>query len=188
MFWGLLLNLFLDADLVKTMETYSNSGLKGLMKSLVQHLAQRRIRAGFSGHYPVGSWKPPRVETVQPLWAMCSSVWLSLWGRSVSLNPCACSLPSSLCLLYRVQLFPWWVPIGMGALQVSFPKAIPSPGWPVPVRPGQALQPHPPWWSLNWLQFDLPPVCWWFSFIGSQNWTQDSSCSLPSSTSPRKGE
>lgn len=40
--------------------------------------------------YSVRSWRPPRKETAQPLWAICSTAWLFSWEQPFlisSLNP-----------------------------------------------------------------------------------------------------
>lgn len=49
------------------------------------------MRSGCSGLHPVRSWKPPRTETGQPLWATCSAACLSSWGRSFSWLPVSAS-------------------------------------------------------------------------------------------------
>lgn len=52
-----------------------------LRKFLVQPSAQSRVKykvkPGCSEFFLVESWKPPRMETAQPLWAICCDVWLS---------------------------------------------------------------------------------------------------------------
>lgn len=53
---------------------------RGLRKSLPQPAAQSRvgqeIRGGSSEHCSVGSGKPRRLETPQPLWAACCNAGL----------------------------------------------------------------------------------------------------------------
>lgn len=106
MFLDLLLNLFLNADFVKTSE--GSHEAFGPFFSKEDQLGLENLQG----------WK-------QPVWAICSNVWLSFQGRSFSLNLSACSLSSSLCpAVQSPVLFPWWLPIGMGAAG-KFPQSHP---------------------------------------------------------------
>lgn len=56
--------------------------------SVIQPSAKSTVnidfRLGYSGFYPVCSWKLPRMETTQLLWAACSTAWLSSWWKGLS--------------------------------------------------------------------------------------------------------
>lgn len=49
-------------------------------------------------HATSPGWKPLRMKAAQPCWATCSTVWLSLWEKNLSLYPISsftyCFLPA----------------------------------------------------------------------------------------------
>lgn len=75
---------------------------------------------------PVWYWKPPRMETTQPLWATCSHVWLASGKKSFHYNHFEWTSPVSdyayLCLFEN--LF-----IGTGGLLLDPLRVSPAPGW-----------------------------------------------------------
>lgn len=48
-----------------------------LVQPPVQNRVNYEVGPGCSGLFLVESWKPPRMETTQPLWGICSNSWLS---------------------------------------------------------------------------------------------------------------
>lgn len=103
-------------------------------RSVVQAPAQSKVsyeaRTGSPGHDHVASWKIPRTETAQPLWAsmfdcphggQCFSlhpVWtpVSIYTLSVSHLPPFAAVKSVACLLDDIL-------IGMGEAALRFPEA-----------------------------------------------------------------
>lgn len=62
---------------------------KDLRRFLVQPHAQSRVSdgvwPGYAGLCQDRSWKSLTMETAQPLWAHCSTAWLSSWWERLSL-------------------------------------------------------------------------------------------------------
>lgn len=75
---------------------------------------------------PVWYWKPPRMETTQPLWATCSHVWLASGKKSFHYNHFEWTSPVSayayLCLFENLL-------IGTGGLLLDPLGVSPAPGW-----------------------------------------------------------
>lgn len=52
-----------------------------------QSRVSAEVRPGCSGYYSIRSWKPPRMETVQPFRTACSHAWPSLMVKKFFLIP-----------------------------------------------------------------------------------------------------
>ena len=159
---------------------------RDLKKSLDHPSAQSRVnskgRPGYSGLYPVGSWKPRKVKTAQILWATYPTASRSPWGKTFCLYP----IWTSLVWAYVCCLSSSFMAHCAGPGSTSFvppcrhlvwlfspPEVIPGPGW---MSPAPSASPHRAsvlqlptvMVALNWIHSWLSASVWdWRSTTGS---------------------
>lgn len=100
----------------------------GVLLANLLHKAESAMRPDevAQGFNPVWYWKPPRMETIQPLRATCSYVWLSSWrGGKLFFK---LSLNLSRFSLYLALAFDDLL-VGTGGLLFNPLQVSPSPSW-----------------------------------------------------------
>lgn len=113
------------------------------------------IRPGCSGFRPVSTWKSPRMETAQPLWATCATAQLSSWGKKNNpyiqseplVSACACCLSGALHSCEESDCLLSDLPTGAGSCR-DIPPKLTEPSSFKPLLTGQLLLSSPPCWPL----------------------------------------